>query len=96
MEPITHTLKHPVELKNKEGDVIETITELQLKRFKGADIRAIGNAKSKGEGEMMAVMISRSASIPPSTFDQLDGEDVTEVGVLVAGFIGGALQIGVT
>lgn len=83
-----YTLIYPVELKNKAGDVLETITELQLKRFNGADMKAIANAKAKGEGEMMAVMLCRSASIPPSTFDQLDGEDITAAGEIAAGFIG--------
>jgi hypothetical protein len=84
----SYTLIYPVELKNKAGDVLETITELQLKRFNGADMKAIANAKAKGEGEMMAVMLCRSASIPPSTFDQLDGEDITAAGEIAAGFIG--------
>ena len=83
-----YTLLYPIELKNKEGQVIETITELQLKRFNGADMRAIANAKAKGEGEMLAVMVSRSACIPPSTFDLLDGEDITAAGEIAAGFIG--------
>ena len=83
-----YTLIYPVELKNKAGDAMETITELQLKRFNGADMKAIANAKAKGEGEMMAVMLCRSASIPPSTFDQLDGEDITAAGEIAAGFIG--------
>jgi hypothetical protein len=84
----TYTLIYPVELKSKAGDSMETITELQLKRFNGADMKAIANAKAKGEGEMMAVMLCRSASIPPSTFDLLDGEDITAAGEIAAGFIG--------
>lgn len=84
----TYTLLYPVKLTNKDGDVMETITELQLKRFNGADMRAIANAKTKGEGEMLAVMVSRSAAIPPSTFDLLDGEDITAAGEIAAGFIG--------
>jgi hypothetical protein len=83
-----YTLLYPVKLTNKDGDELETITELQLKRFSGADMRAIANAKAKGEGEMMAVMVCKSASIPPSTFDLLDGEDITAAGEIAAGFIG--------
>ena len=93
---MTHTyiLKHPVELKNAQGDVVSTVTELQLARLNGKAMREIGNAKARGEGEMMAVLLCKSAGIPPSTFDQLDAEDVTAAGSIAAGFIGGALPTG--
>lgn len=90
----TYTLKYPVELKNSSGEVLETITELQMSRFNGKAMREIGNAKQRGEGEVMAVMICKSAGIPPSTFDQLDGEDVADAGLIAAGFIGGGPQTG--
>lgn len=91
-----HTLKHPVELRDKAGDVLETVTELQLRRLNGKDLRDITNAAAKGHGEAMAVLVCRCASIPPSTFDQLDAEDLAEVGAIASGFIGGALPAGAT
>ena len=93
---ITVTLKYPVELKNSEGTTIEKIEALTLRRLKGKDMRAIANASAKGQGEAIAVLICRSAQIPPATFDELDGADVTELGMVAADFIGGALPTGVT
>ncbi len=90
----TYTLKHPVQLKNAQGEVVETLAELQLARFNGKAMREIGNARARGEGEVMAVMVCKSAGIPPSTFDQLDGEDIAEIGVITAGFIGGGQPTG--
>lgn len=89
-----HPLKHPVELKDKDGNVVQRIDSLELRRFKGADVAAIGNANAKGAGEALRVMVCRMAGIPPSTFDQLDGQDVTELGEVAAGFLGGALPTG--
>lgn len=93
---ITVTLKYPVELKGTDGSTIEKIEALTLRRLKGKDMRAIANATAKGHGEGLAALICRSAQIPPSTFDELDGADVTELGVVAADFIGGALPTGVT
>lgn len=93
---VTVTLIVPVELKDKEGKTVEKIESLTLRRLKGKDMRAIANASAKGHGEALATLICRSAQIPPSTFDELDGEDVTELGVVAADFIGGALPTGVT
>lgn len=90
----THPLKFPVELRNTEGEVIDKITELQLRRLNGKDMRAIANATAKGNGEVMAVLVCRCASIPPSTFDLLDAEDIAAVGEVAQGFIGGALPTG--
>ena len=89
-------LQFPVELKSRDGEVTERIDSLIMRRLKGKDMRDIANASAKGAGEAMAVLICRSAQIPPSTFDQLDGEDVAELGVVASGFIGGALPTGAT
>lgn len=93
---VTVPLLYPLELKNRDGDVTERIESLTLRRLKGKDMRDIANASAKGAGEAMAMLVCRSAQIPPSTFDQLDGEDVAELGVVASGFIGGALPTGVT
>lgn len=92
---INYPLKHPVELKNKEGQVVETITELNLRRLKGRDMRqAIDGAK--GQGAMTLALLARSAGLPPSTIDELDGEDITAAGAIVADFLGGSLPTGET
>jgi hypothetical protein len=92
----TYTLKHTLELRNTAGDVIETISELKLRRLTGKDLKDIANANAKGPGEAMAVLICRAASIPPSTFERLDAEDAARLGVIAADFIGGALPTGAT
>lgn len=90
----TYTLLHPVELKNAAGEVVEKITTLDMGRMSGKAMREIGNAKARGEGEMMAVMIAKSSKLPPSTVDALDAEDFTNAGIIAAGFIGGVQAIG--
>lgn len=89
-----YKLLHPVELKNTQGEVVERIEQLTLSRLNGKAMREIGNAKARGEGEMMGVMVCKSSNLPPSTVDQLDAEDFTAAGIIVAGFIGGVQAIG--
>jgi len=89
-------LLFPRELKNLQGEVIERIESITLGRLNGRDMRDIANAAAKGPGDAMAMLVCRSGRIPPSTFDLLDGEDVTELGVKASDFIGGALPTGLT
>lgn len=91
-QPVPYKLKHPLELRNAAGEVTETINELQLHRLKGRDMRAMDGAK--GNGSALVAMIAASARIPPSTVDLMDGEDVTDAGMVVAGFLGGSLATG--
>lgn len=69
----TYPLKHKVEIKNKDGEVIETITSLTLRRLRGQDARHI---TADAKLPMMMQMLGRSASLPPSTMDLLDFEDI--------------------
>lgn len=88
-EAKTHPLKHPVELRRAtDGEVVERITELRLHRLKGGDARRVLNARDKGSGEMIAALVCASARIPPSTFDQLDAEDVSAVAEVCGDFLG--------
>lgn len=93
-QPLVYKLKHPLELRNAAGEVTETIHELQLRRLKGKDLRAMDGAK--GNGSAMLALVAASAAIPPSTVDLMDGEDVTDAGMVVAGFLGGFLPTGAT
>lgn len=86
-EPVVYTLKYAVELRNKDGDVIETVRELTLKRLSGGQTRRVLNAQSKGNGEFTFALICESAGIPPSTFDKLDGEDVIAMANIAAPFL---------
>lgn len=93
-EPVIYPLKHPVQLTAGDGTVTERITELRLSRLKGRDMRVIDGAK--GQGAVLMTLLGRSAALPPSTVDELDAEDAADAGVIVMGFIGGALPTGAT
>lgn len=82
------TLLYPVELKRADGTVTETITELQMNRLKGGDARQVMNKRDKGTGEFILALVCASARIPPSTFDQLDAEDITAAAEIAGGFLG--------
>ncbi len=89
---LEYTLKYPVELRNTVGDVVETITTLQLRRLKARELRALDNCK--GNGSILLMMLGVSAGLPPSTVDELDAEDAAEAGTIVADFLGGSLTTG--
>ena len=90
-EPVVYTLKHPVDIRNAQtGEVLQTLTVLNLRRLRGADMR-----KMRGEGgDALMVMLGLSADLPPSHVDMLDAEDATDAGAIVAGFLGGFLPSG--
>ena len=85
---MSYTLKFPVELKAKDGQVLDTVRELTLKRLQGAAARRVLNAQAKGPGEFAFALICEAASIPPSTFDKLDAEDILALTDLAAPFFG--------
>lgn len=87
--PLKHPLKHPIELRRaSDGEVVERINALELRRLTGGDARRVLNARDKGSGEMIAALVCASARIPPATFDQLDAEDVSELAEVCAPFLG--------
>lgn len=88
--PVVYPLLYPVELRRADGSVAETITELTLHRLKGGDARRVMNARDKGTGEFIAALVGASARIPPSTFEQLDGEDITAAMEIAGTFLGSA------
>jgi hypothetical protein len=74
--PVVHMLLVPVVLRNAAGEEVQTITELTLHRLKGAAARKCMNAYQRGPGDFAMELVCASARIPPTTFDQLDAEDV--------------------
>lgn len=88
--PFTYKLKHPVELRTTQGHVVEKLEELVLKRLNGASARRCLNAAGKGAGDFTAMLVCESAGIPPSTFDQLDAEDITAAAEVATVFFGTA------
>lgn len=89
---LEYVLKHPVELRNTAGDVVETITTLKLRRLKARELRELDNCK--GNGSILLMMLGVSAGLPPTTVDELDAEDAADAGTVVAGFLGGSLTTG--
>lgn len=92
--PVTevhYTLLFPVELKNRDGQVVERIASLTLRRLKGSAARACLNAHAKGAGDFAQELVCAAAGIPPSTFAQLDAEDVLALVERAAPFLGSGL-----
>lgn len=87
-EPVVYALKHPIELRNKDGQVIEEVVELTLKRMNGAAVVRVMNAQAKGPGDFIAALIRETAGIPPSTFERLDAADVMAMVELATPFFG--------
>lgn len=91
---VAYALKLPVVLKSAAGAALGTLDSVTLSRLTGRDMRDLGNCK--GHGDMLALLVQRSARIPPSTYDQLDAEDVAAMADIASAFIGGALRTGAT
>lgn len=89
-EAIPIPLRFPVEVTSKGGDVIERVESVTPHRLSGRDVREILNARAKGDGEMTAVMVCKCMRITPAVFDRMDAEDITALGQVAAGFMGGA------
>jgi|CXWL01.1.fsa_nt_gi hypothetical protein len=65
MERVIHKLKKPVEIKNADGHVIETITELSLRELVGGDAdRITGTAPFP----ITVQMVGAASELPPSYF----------------------------
>jgi hypothetical protein len=84
-------LKHPVEIKNAEGAVIERIDSLTFSRLKGDAFVRVSDASAKGPGQALREMVCSSAQIPPSTFSLLDAEDIAAAADVVSPFFGSGL-----
>jgi len=79
-------LKYPVQIKDADGAVTETVSELHFKRLNGRKMRAVDAAK--GEIGKTLALIAASAGVPPSTVDLMDAEDITAAGEVIADFLG--------
>jgi hypothetical protein len=87
MDARTYTLKHPIEVKNRDGVVVETISSITMKRIQGRHARSI---KASAVMPMLVEMIGCSAGLPPSTMDLMDFEDVLAAAEVGADFFGGS------
>lgn len=71
----------------------EEIIELAFRKPKGKDFKRISGESMENPFEMMLDFAARLADVPPSTMDELEAEDVTEVIVFVGPFMPGGQQI---
>lgn len=84
-EPIVHTLKHPIEIKTKDSEkIIETITEVTLRRPKGKHLRRLD--KFKGDATQTLALIGELTELPATALDEMDGEDIMILGEMIEGF----------
>jgi len=79
-------LKHAIQV---EGI---NITELTLRRPKLKHLRGINLDQMTGDS--IIELISRLADIPPSSTEDIDGEDIEAVSEVIGGFFGPSPAIG--
>ena len=77
---IIHPLAHPGTFAGVE------MTQIELRRPKGGDMRKALNLT--GAGEITASMIVNLAEITPAALDELDGEDFMALSAIVGNFMG--------
>lgn len=88
---LVYTLKHPVVLSSKTGVVMQEVSELVLRRLKGRQLRAVVGKTQLG---LMLELLAASSGMPAVVMDELDGEDVTDAGLVVMGFFASGLATG--
>ena len=85
-QSVSYTLKVPIERRDAEGNLVDTITVVNLQRPKGKHMRAMDGAKG-GMGRTLA-LIAACGSLLPSEVDAMDGQDITALGEQIADFLG--------
>lgn len=89
-----YPLKEPIEIVNKDGDTVETITVLKLRKPKGKILKQMD--KVQGEVAKALALIAAMAGVPPSTMDELGPEDFNELAGFIDGFFPGLRRTGQT
>jgi hypothetical protein len=90
----SHTLKHPVEVRTRSGDLVETVTVITMKRPKAKHMREMD--KASGQMGKVLLLIQATSGVPMSVVDEIDGEDVTALAEVVGDFFGVSLSTGST
>jgi Phage tail assembly chaperone proteins, E, or 41 or 14 len=86
----TYTLKHPIEIKGKDGELLEKIESITLNRLLGKHAR---QCTASAAMPLMVQMIGCSAGLPPSTMDKMDLEDIIAAGEVAGDFLGAAMAM---
>jgi hypothetical protein len=94
MSGTTHTLKHPIRFHDGDGKLLETITSVTVQRPLGKHMKSMDSAK--GKTAQMLALLAACTGLLPVQVDLMDGEDVTEIGAIIAGFLGQSLKTGET
>lgn len=79
---VTVDLQFPIKIGGEE------VSQITLRRIKGAQFRQMSLARMQDKGDELLKMIQALADIPPSSIDQLDGVDITELSGVVTDFFG--------
>ncbi len=92
--PVTFTLKHPITttFRGPDGERQEQTIELTLRRLKGKDLRGAPD----NEADQALHFIAKSSGLTPMQVDELDLEDIAELGEVMAGFTPPGHRIGPT
>jgi len=87
MERFLYKLKKPVVIRNKDGEVIETISELSLRELMGDDA---GRITATAPIPILVQMVGAASDLPPSTFGKIPLLEIMAVGEAAtqAGFFG--------
>lgn len=88
MSTKTYKLKHPIELKNSEGEVVSTITDLTLNRLKGKQARTITATSGI---PLTLEMVAASAGLSRIEADKLDFEDIIGAAEVAVDFFGAGI-----
>jgi len=86
MSTTTFKLNMPVQFGER------TITELQLRRPKGKDLRKLKGGETS-IGDILDIA-SKLAGEPPAVIDELDGEDSLRLAEVIGDFLGNSRRTG--
>lgn len=82
--------------KNSAGDTVreEAFEELRLHRLKGKDLIAVNNAGAKAAQVAIACSARINGPKFAKVFEEMDGEDISAAGEVVAFFLGSGRRTG--
>ena len=86
MSSVIHKLRYPVRFGS------DTVSELEVRRPKGKDLRFAMGQKNDADGAFS--LFARLTGQTPSFFDEMDGEDIQEVTKIIEGFLGNTRKTG--
>jgi hypothetical protein len=96
LSAVTLDLIHPITQRRRIAGAAETteetITEVDVRRINGGDIRWLETMKGK-PGATLG-LLARVTGLKPDQVDQLDAEDISAIGEVIEGFLPASLKGG--